>query len=92
MPAKLIPLPTMPKSKRLAERARIVAKNFQNEEFGVSLMDFMLIEIYNQFKDQDDFYSEQLCARITEARAWLEFFQGDDNAEIDGDQTNSEDD
>lgn len=73
----LIAFPTTPKDLRLLERAKIVSHNFSDSEFGLMLMDFMLISIYNQFKDGEDFYSEQICAKMLEARAYIEVFQGE---------------
>lgn len=81
MKGKLIPFPTTPKDLRLLERAKIVSKNFSDSEFGMMLMDFMLISIYNQFKDGEDFYSEQVCAKVIEARAYIEIFQGENDEE-----------
>lgn len=81
----LIAFPSIPKSKRLAERARIVAKNFQNEEFGSELMDYLLIEMYNSVLNTNDFDAMAFCQNIQQARAWLEILRGDVDAEIDGD-------
>lgn len=77
----LILLPTTPRKDRLAERAKIVAHNFHDEDHGIMLIDFMLVSIYNTFKDDEDFYSDQLCAKVLEARTYLQFYGGEDEKE-----------
>lgn len=66
-----------PKAERLAERARIVAKNFSDPDIGLQLIDFMLLSVYNEFASEDDFYSEQICAKMLEARSYIAIFQGE---------------
>jgi phosphoribosylamine-glycine ligase len=86
MRAKFLVFKGPEKHERLIERAKIVAKNFSNETYGVALMDYMIIEIYNQFKDSDDFHSEQICIKAHELRSWLEFF----NVEIETDDNEAD--
>lgn len=76
----LIAFPTIPKEKRLVERARIVCENFSCEVIGIVLMDYVLVEMYNTMNDPEDIQAQNFCARIHEARAHLEFYK-DSNEE-----------
>ena len=81
MKGKLTPFPTVPKEQRLVERARIVCENFSCDVVGFVLMDYLLIEMFNNMNDPDDVYAQNFCASIHEARSWLEFYRGNNEEE-----------
>lgn len=74
----LIAFPTVPRELRLLERAKIVAKNFTDSEYGIELIDLILINMQNSMSN-DSWESDQFCARISEARGFLEYFKEDYN-------------
>ena len=65
--------PTLSKQDRLLERARIVAENFHDIEIGLHLIDYLLIKMQNAMSEES-WENDQFCARISEARSFLEYF------------------
>jgi hypothetical protein len=72
MKGKLLGFPTVPKDKRISERAKILSKNFSDPVYGVPLMIFLTSEIYNVFSsDEADWLECQILAKAYELEQYL---------------------
>lgn len=82
MKAKLLTFPTIPKGRRLAERARIVAENFQNPVYGTPLMLYIIERMYDTFNTEDiDWQEMQILAKLHELSAYLEMYEKEEGSD-----------
>lgn len=90
MKGNLIPFPTVPKSDRLVERCKIVAKNFQDPDIGTNLMLYMTRQMYEVFLKHPDieWREEQVLAKLFELEALLVTYEDDDDEDSGSDQRN----
>lgn len=76
MRGKLIAFPTVEKSKRLAERARILGENFHDPEHGVKLMIYLVRKMYDVFAhDEMEFLELNILAKLHELDSYLSQYE-----------------
>lgn len=76
MKAKLIHFPAVPKDKRLAERAKIIAENFRDYEHGIPLMIYLTRKMYEVISaSETDWCESQILAKLHELEAYLHLYE-----------------
>lgn len=80
MKDNLIPFPTVKKSDRLKERARIVAENFSHPQHGIPLMLFVTHRMYEAFSSSEvDWLEMNILSKLHEVISYMEQYgQGED--------------